>query len=102
VNLSVVAPFDAGTLGDVRPVESVARGHVQVSLPEAAGPFREEVQRRAVERERGCGIEGVLLMAGPPSRFTRSRFTGADQTDPRFVAFLREQKAQWERFRATL
>jgi serine/threonine protein kinase/DNA-binding SARP family transcriptional activator/Flp pilus assembly protein TadD len=34
--------------------------------------------------------------------FERDLFLNNIRTDPGFVAFLREQKAQWERFRATL
>ena len=34
--------------------------------------------------------------------FERDRFLDNMRTDPGFVAFLREQQAQWERFRATL
>src|SRR5207247_9590047 len=33
------------------------RRHVQISLPEPAGTLREEVQRRAIEGERGRAIE---------------------------------------------
>jgi tetratricopeptide (TPR) repeat protein len=34
--------------------------------------------------------------------FARDPFLDTIRTDPEFVAFLREQKAQWERWRATL
>ena len=34
--------------------------------------------------------------------FERDPFLDNIRNDPAFVAFLREQKAQWERFRATL
>jgi len=34
--------------------------------------------------------------------FEREPFLDNVRTDPRFVAFMREQKAQWEQFRATL
>src|SRR2546425_5990446 len=42
----------------VRPAEPCAGGHIQVPLPKAAGPLREEVQRRALKGERGSAVKG--------------------------------------------
>src|SRR5207249_2641300 len=52
--------FDPGMLGDVRPAELGARRHVEIPLPDAAEirPLGEEVQRRAIERERRGTVEG--------------------------------------------
>src|SRR3989454_12066510 len=62
-----------GALRHVRPAEPRARGHVQLSLAETAKSFGKEVQRRAVERERGSAVEGCAVDRWPQVHRGRPR-----------------------------
>src|SRR2546428_12977817 len=62
---SLLLPLNLGILRYIRPAEPGARGHIQVVSPEATRTGREEVERRAVERERGRAVEGCTIDRRP-------------------------------------